>query len=638
MKAVILASLLCVSTVALGVDLPVGFGQGLESVQEHLQGLINTPLSRDFKPSATAVCPWSCTETEFLLPALQALQYCTAAQTALKTGIQTATNASMIDSTWGTFCGSQCYTAAQTIDPKYYCCLGSLGGPFFGMKKGCSKNAATNRFCGAELLNLGGISCTGTTSGNCVASGLSCEWDSSASRCAFKPTTTVLNSMCTTCLSDYINTFPGGGIDTVFSRNQMIAAYTSWCTKIQGQYCAITGGYNYNFRAADYLTNSELTTLCSDSSDNVKVRLCYKQVQASIASGLRTSIQGSYATCISRTGSASGCMAAAGGTSAAAVALDRMTSMMCANYSAGSYCFSLEKRLPLYGGCAATVMAGGVCNASCAAEINATVASAGCCMGVYAISGEIATASLSSQMRLMADGRALTLAGLVNRSDSTIPTLPPATFEQVASMAVNLVPLSPFNLFQSNCSGISLMNYFNPTGMCFNATKPPTITIKIMLNASYAALNADSMTAKDRIKADLANNFGIPAAAIVSIDFSVSATRTISANESIGVAAADVTVVVRLQSKAEGDMLKLEIAAKIAESTFSLPLTASELALNAPQSLSTSYAPIVASSTATVTVNDDSGSPPGGKNGASTHALLISMATVLMTAVVAFAL
>ena len=628
MKAVVLASLLCVGTIACGMELPAGYADGIESLQRTLQEAIDTPMSRNFQPNA-ASCPWTCTEPEFFLPAVQALSSCTAAQTALRVGITTANSTASIDATWTTFCASDCFTAAQTIPPKYYCCLGDLGGAFFGLNRGCAKNANTNRFCGAELLNIGGVKCAGTTEGNCAGSGTSCEWYAAEGRCAFKPVAAALDGICSPCIREYIETFPSGGIDTPASRNSIVAAYTAYCTKIQGDYCVITGGYDYQFRKADRLTNSELTTLCGESDASVKKRLCYKQVQGSIAAGLRSSIQGSYATCIGQNQSASSCLTAAGANAGISLAIDRLTNMMCTSKSANSYCFALETQAPLASNCSVALLTSNTC-ANCSTELTATAASMGCCLGAYAISGNVATAGVAASARGLSDARALNFAGVVNRTNTSVPFISDAVMSQVvantATLNATLKAFSPLGRFNSTC-GIAPTNETSidtVSSACFNPVPATPLTLTIRLNVSATALMDAAVVnyAKERVVVDLTNRLGITAESVVSVSF-VTSTRTISAAGQTGRAAADIVVVLNIGSSAEAAMLKLEVAAQIAAGSLSMPLLATELAVNCPNCLSNTYSPIVASSSLSIGRETTApGSPP--TNGAASHTLMVA--------------
>jgi len=641
MKAVFLASLICVSTVACAMELPEGFAEGLETMQRVLQDAVNAPESRKFKPNA-ASCPWTCQETDFFLPAVQALTTCTAARTALQVGLASATNSSTIDNTWTTFCGSSCFTAAQQIQEKYYCCLGEAGGAFFGLNKGCAKNPNTNRYCGAELLNIGGVKCLGTTQANCVGSGLSCEWDSTNSRCAFKPVAAVLDGICSPCIREFIEIFPSGGIDTAASRNSLVAAYTTYCTKIQGNYCAITGGYDYQYRKPDLLTNAELTDLCSDSDASVKKRLCYKQVQASTAASLRNGIQSGYAACIVTGYTPAQCIAQSGTYAGLSTALDRMANLMCTKNPANSYCLATETQANLATPCAAALIANNTCTGACPTTLTATANTLGCCMGALANSGSVATASINTMGRSLSDNRALLLGGVLNRTAS-VPFINEATFNQitnVATIADTLMASSPFSRF-TTC-GIALVNDSSLTSMstsCYNPMSASTVKLTIHLNVTAAGIMNTSVMgfAKEELIMDLANRLGVTRASVTDVSFVPDAARAISATGVTGVTPANVVVTLNIDSPAEVAMLKLEVAAQIAARSLSLPLLATELAVNCPACLSNTYSTIVdgteVSSTTTITTTTTP-APAGPTSGAASHTLMVA-ATALIALVVA---
>jgi hypothetical protein len=633
MKAVVLASLICVSTVALGYEVPAGYAEGISKMVNTLEDAIHRPASRNFQPNAAA-CPWTCQETDFFLPAVQALTSCTAAQTALKTGLASATNSSLVDSAWTTFCASDCFIAAQQIQSKFYCCLGAVGGAFFGLNKGCAKNTATNRYCGAELLNIGGVQCTGTSEANCVGSGTSCEWDATGARCAFKPVAAVLNEICSPCIREYIEVFPSGGIESAASRNQLIAAYTTYCTTIQGNYCAITGGYDYQFRKADQLTNAELTDLCSDSDASVKKRLCYKQVQASVAASMRSGIQGAYALCLAQNNTASTCTLAAGQTAAAAIALDRMTDMMCTNKSASNYCFALESQAAFATPCASALITNNTCSGSCPTELAATAASVGCCLGAYTVSGSAVTASFNSMSRALSDSRALGFAGVLNRTAAT-PFIDLATFNYITNKEASYVSLSPLARLGSTCD-ITLVNDTSITSVnttCFNPVPPAAVTLTIKLNVSAAALMDTTVAgfAKERLITDLANRLGITAASIGSVAFVATPGRTITTNVT-GVTAVNAVVTLHVGSTAEVTMLKNEVTAQIAARSLSLPLLATELAVNCPDCLANTYSPVVDNSEVSVETTTAPGSP---STGGAAHQTLMVAATALLAVLAA---
>eukprot|EP00656_Telonema_subtile_P049291 TRINITY_DN6089_c0_g1_i3.p1 TRINITY_DN6089_c0_g1~~TRINITY_DN6089_c0_g1_i3.p1 ORF type:complete len:148 (-),score=35.45 TRINITY_DN6089_c0_g1_i3:636-1079(-) len=132
--------------------------------------------------------------------------------------------------------------------------------------------------------------------------------------------------------------------------------------------------------------------------------------------------------------------------------------------------------------------------------------------------------------------------------------------------------------------------------------------------------------AKDVVVMDLTNRLGITSASIVSVTF-VTSTRTISAAGQTGMAAVDVVVVLNIGSSAEAAMLKLEVAAQIAAGSLSMPLLATELAVNCPNCLSNAYSPIVASST--LSIGSETTAPSGPTSGAASHTMMVAASAVV---------